>query len=256
MKKFTLFTLILIVLMLSACATPPALPQSQPVLSAQQPTTAPVQQVIQSQPLRTIGVTGTGEVTLAPDVAYVYIGVQSQSANVAEALSQNNEKAQTVSTTLQDLGIDPKDIQTSGFNIYPFQQYSPNGELTGTVYNVDNTVYVTVRDLQILGNLLDVTVRAGANSINGITFDVLDKSQALTEARTLAIASARSQAEEMAQAAGVSLGDVQTLSVFTANPSQPMFEGRGSAGMDSAKVPVSAGQMVITVDVNVTYEIH
>jgi hypothetical protein len=258
MKKIYLFSLVLIALIVSACATPPAVPQNQPVQSLQQqPTAAPVQQVIQSQPLRTIGVTGTGQVTLAPDVAYVYIGVQSQSENVAEALSQNNEKAQTVSTTLQDLGIDPKDIQTSGFNIYPFQQYSPTGEMTGTVYNVDNTVYVTVRDLQILGNLLDVTVRAGANSINGITFDVLDKSQALSEARALAIASAQSQAEEMAQAAGVSLGSLQNLNVFTANPSLPMYEGRGGAAMDAAaQVPVSAGQMIIKVDVNATYEIH
>ena len=66
--------------------------------------------------------------------------------------------------------------------------------MTGTTYTVNNTVYVTVRDLQVLGKLLDVVVRSGANSINGITFDVVDKSRAISEARRLAVESARSQA--------------------------------------------------------------
>jgi uncharacterized protein len=249
MKKTTLMILALLALVLSACATPPAYAQNLPAQ------VQPQQPVVQ-QPLRTIGVTGTGQVTLAPDVAYVYIGVQSQSPDVAEALSQNNERAQTIASTLRELGIDARDIQTSGFNVYPFQQYSPSGEMTGTVFNVDNTVYVTVRDLQMLGRLLDVTVRAGANSINGINFDVLNKAQALSEARALAIASARQQAEEMAQAAGVSLGELQTLSVYNNAPILPMYDGRGGMAMESAQVPVSAGQMVIKVDVSATYEIR
>lgn len=256
MRKIYLIPLVLVMLIVSACAAPPAPLQSQPDVTNQPPASTPVQQVVQAQPLRTIGVVGSGQVTVAPDVAYVYIGVQSQSADVSEALSMNNEKAQTISATLQDLGIDPNDIQTSGFNVYPFQQYSPTGEMTGTVFNVDNTVYVTVRDLQILGQLLDTVVRAGANSINGITFDVLDKSQAMSEARNLAIASARSQAEEMAAAAGVTLGELQTLNVSTGTPNMPLYEGRGAAMDVAAEVPISAGQLVIKVEVHATYEIH
>ena len=95
---------------------------------------------------RTLNVSATGKVTLAPDVAYVFIGVQSQSENVSTALNQNNEKAQAISSALGELGIDPLDIQTSNFNIFPQQQYSPEGQITGTLYVVDNTVNVTVRD--------------------------------------------------------------------------------------------------------------
>lgn len=248
MKKAFLIIGIVLVLVLSACAAPA--PITGAVQGSQQG-----QQVTSGQ-LRTISVNGTGQVTLSPDVAYVYIGVNSQSANVTEALSDNNEKAQAISIALKELGIDAKDIQTSGFNIYPQQQFGPDGQVTGTTYNVDNTVYVTVRDLQLLGRLLDVVVRTGANSINGISFDVLDKSAAISEARKLAIDSAKSQAAEIAQAAGVTLGDLQTLNVYTSNPPVPMYEGKGGIAMDAASVPISAGQIILRVEVNATYTIQ
>lgn len=246
MKKFVMFLCVITVLALSACAAPLGVPASG--AGQGQQNVQPAQ--------RTISVNGTGQVTLSPDVAYVYIGVHSQSANVSDALSQSNEKAQAVAGSLKELNVDAKDIQTSGFNISPQQQYNPQGELTGTVYNVDNTVYVTVHDLQILGRLLDVVVRSGANSINGINFDVLDKSSALSEARRLAAESARSQAQEMAQAAGVTLGDLQTMNVYTSNPPTPVFEGKGGAAMDASQVPVSAGQLILRVEVNAVYAIH
>jgi uncharacterized protein YggE len=250
MKKVLLFLGIIFTLALSACATPVF--GASPV---QQVT--PQGQVATSTQQRTISVNGTGQVTLTPDVAYIYIGVHSQSADVSEALNENNTKAQAVSSSLQELGIDQKDIQTSGFNIYPQQQYSPDGTLTGTTYNVDNTVYVTVRDLQLLGRLLETVVQTGANSINGITFDVMDKSKALTDARKLAIDSARSQASEIAQAAGVTLGELQTINVYSSNPPVPMYEGRGGAAMDAAaSVPIAAGQIILRVEVNAIYSMR
>lgn len=249
-KTFIIFGLILVLLM-SACAAP-LVPQSSAVQAA---STTQQQQTNQTV-ARTIAVNGSGQVTLAPDVAYVFIGVHSQSDNVADALSQNNDKAQAVSGALKELGIDPKDIQTSSFNVYPQQQTDPQGKVTSTTYAVDNSIYVTVHDLQNMGKLLDTVVRSGANNINGITFDVLDKSKALSEARKLAVDSARSQAAEMAQNAGVSLGDLQTMNVFASNPTTPVFEGKGVAAMDAAQVPVSAGQIIIRVEVSATYFIR
>lgn len=263
MKKLVLLVVVITSLVLSACAVPaqnvpveaaPAQPAAPQTVENVQPAAVPPQQVQQPAP-RTISVNGTGQVTLSPDVAYVYIGVRSQSENVSEALSENNEKAQAISAALTGLGIDAKDIQTSGFNVYPQEQYSPEGQVTSRLYNVENTVYVTVRNLQGLGNLLDVVVRTGANSINGITFDVLDKSSALSEARRLAIESARSQAEEIAQAAGVTLGEVQNLNVYSSSPVVPM-DGRGGMAMDAAQVPISAGQMILRVEVNAVYVIR
>jgi uncharacterized protein len=240
MKRISLLLGFILVLILSACAAPAAPVQN-----------SPAQQV--SEPLRTITVNGTGQVTLNPDLAYVYIGVQSQSEKVADALTQNNDKAKAVASSLREMGIEEKDIQTSSFNIYPQQQYGTNGEVTSTTYVVNNTVNVTVRDLQLMGKLLDVVVRTGANSINGVSFDVQDKSKAVAEARKLAIESARGQADEMAQTAGVTLGDLQTMSVYSSQPPVAMYEAKGGMAADASQVPVSAGQLVIQVEVSATY---
>ena len=240
MKKLTLTLGLLLVLVLSACAAPVAPGQTSPAAQG-------------AEPLRTISVNGTGQVTMNPDRALVYIGVQSQSENVADALNENNDKAQAVASSLREMGIDEKDIQTSSFNIFPQQQYGPNGEVTSTVYVVNNTVNVTVRDLQLMGHLLDVVVRTGANSINGVTFDVQDKSKAVAEARRLAVESARSQADELAQTAGVTLGDLQTMSVYSSQPSVAMYDAKGGLAANASQVPVSAGQLVIQVDVSATY---
>lgn len=247
MKKILIFIGLITILALSACAVP------QPAQGTQQNT------AIQSSgdvPVRNLMVNGTGQVTMNPDVAYVYIGVQSQSENVSDALNANNEKAQAVAAALAGLGIASEDIQTSSFNIYPQQQYSPEGQVTATLYVVNNTVYVTVRDLQQLGGLLDIVVRSGANSINGITFDVLDKSGAISEARRLAVQSARTQAEEMAVAAGFTLGEIQNMSVYFSQPVMSSFEAKGGFAADASQVPLSAGQLVIRVEVSVTYFIQ
>ena len=228
------------------------------ILSACAPVTASsLGQTGQNPPTaRVISVSGNGKITLAPDVAYVYIGVQSQSANVADALSENNTRAQTIANTIKELKIDAKDIQTSSFNIYPQQQFSPEGKPISTTYTVDNTVNVTVHDLTVLGKLLDAVVRAGANSINGINFDVVDRSKAISEARKLAVADAHTQAVELATAAGVTIGDLQSLNAVVNTGPVPLYDAKvASAGAGGSSVPVSAGQLTITVDVNAVYAI-
>src|SRR5512139_3138542 len=142
-----------------------------------------------SQP-RTLSVSGTGTVYLSPDIAYIYIGVHTEDADIAQAVARNNAQAQALSDALRNSGVDVKDIQTSNFSVWTSQQYDPaTGSPTGTNYVVDNTVNVTVRDLSKLGSLLDTAIRAGANNINSISFDVADKSAALAEARQKAMES-------------------------------------------------------------------
>lgn len=113
-----------------------------------------------------------------------------------------------------------------------------------------------MRDLTKVGELLDLVVKAGANSINGIQFDVADKSKALSEARKAAVADAAMQAKELAEAAGVILGPIQTISVSGAVPT-PIYEGKGGGGvMAASNAPISPGQMTIIVDVSIVYEIQ
>ncbi|MCD4672722.1 MAG: SIMPL domain-containing protein [Anaerolineaceae bacterium] len=209
-----------------------------------------------------ISVTGRSDIFLTPDIAYVYIGVHTESENVADALNENNAQSQSISSTLEELGVAKEDVQTSAFNIYPFQDYGPFGPTPGatedppTKYAVDNTVFVTVRDLSKLGHILDSVVRNGANSIHNVEFDVEDKTEALAQARKEAIENGRSLAEEMAQAANISLGDLISLSVHGSDNAQPLYMEKGLGGMRAAsEVPTSAGQLVLTMYAEMNFEI-
>ncbi len=257
MKKALLFLTLIFAFVLSACSGPSAVLKDSNAVPNSGSVKQSVAQQVYQQP-STINVTGIGQVSLAPELAYVYVGVQSQSDNVAQALSDNNAKAQAIAQALREMGVEDKDVQTSSFNIYPQQQYGQMGEVTGTLYNVNNTVYVTVRKLDTLGQLLDVTVRAGANSIDGISFDVSQatKDQAVADARKLAVDSARAQAQALAEAAGVSLGALQSLNAYTASNPVPQYEAKGGFAADASQVAVSAGQITIRVDVNAAYLIQ
>jgi uncharacterized protein len=264
MRKTTLFTTIsvLLVSVLAACS-----PSLGSFVAANQPaqiTASPAAQVNQPAPnglpTRSISVSGTGKVTLTPDIAYVNIGVHSEAKDAKEALAANNAQVQKVIDAIKGTGIDAKDIQTTNFNIYPNNQYDSTGALKETRYAVDNTVYVTVRKLDSLGGLLDTVVTNGANNINGIQFDVADKTAALADARKQAIQDARSQAEQLAAAAGLKLGDIQSINMSTTSQPLPMYAAFGKGGgapmAADASVPVSSGQMILTADINMVFAIQ
>jgi uncharacterized protein YggE len=225
------------------------------VVSACGPTTVSQQAV---PPLRTISVSGSGTAYLVPDIAYIYVGVHTEKPSAAEAVDENNAQTQKMIQALKDFGIDAKDIRTTNFSIYPQDKYDPmTGTSTGQkTYMVDNTVYVTVRSLDKLGDLLDTVVAAGANTVNSIQFDVADKEAALKQARADAIKDADAQAQELADVAGVKLGEIQTLSFYD-NSAYPLSTGKGGggAGMEAAAVPIQPGQLTFVVTVNMIYEI-
>lgn len=207
--------------------------------------------------IRTLGVTGTGRVYLTPDIATISIGVRTDHESASEAVADNNVQIQQVVAALGDLGVDDKDIQTSNFSIYPQQQYDDQGNITSTTYVVENTVTVMIRDLAMLGDVLDAAVANGANSIYGIQFDVEDKTAAQSEAREKAVEDARIKAAELAEAAGVTLGEIHTISESIIYPG-PIFDARGGGAEQAvaSAVPISPGQLTITSDVNIVFVIE
>jgi len=238
-KFYIVATVALLALLVSACG----------------PTT--INQAAQP-PQRTINVSGSGQAYLVPDIAYIYLGVHTELSSASEAVTANNEQTQKMIQALRDFGIDAKDIRTTNFSIWPNERYDPQtGTPTGEkTYVVDNTVYVTVRDLDKLGDLLDTVVAAGANTVNSIQFDVADKDEALKDARAEAVKDAEAKAQELADAAGVKLGEIQSIGFFDSQP-YPIFEGKGGGGADVAQaaVPIQPGQLTFTVTVSMTYDI-
>ena len=208
---------------------------------------------------RTLAVSGNGTVYLAPDIAYIYVGVHNQDAVIATAVNNNNTQTQALVDALKAAGVAEVDIQTSNFSVYNNTSYDQiTGQSNGTVYAVDNTVYVTVRDLSMIGKLLNTAVGAGANNINSITFDVADKSAALTEARQKAMANASNLASELAATAGVNLGPIQNVSYSDNSPTLYAYGkggGGGASAAPNASVPIQPGLTEITVTVSVSYSL-
>ncbi|RCK76746.1 MAG: Protein of unknown function DUF541 [Anaerolineae bacterium] len=244
MRKLSILTLLVVLSaawLLSACAGGQAYAQTPPPAASTQP--------------RTLSVTGSGKSYLVPDIAYIYIGVHTENPEASKAVAENTSRSQKVTEALKKFNIAAKDIQTTNFSIYPQQQFDSQGKVTGVLYVVDNTVYVALRDLTKIGDLLDAVVNAGANTISGISFDVEDKTAALAEARAAAVADAQKQAEELAKAAGLTLGEIMSISTFTSTP-YPIYDGRGGGGAAmQAAVPIAPGQTVLQVDVSVVYEL-
>lgn len=210
----------------------------------------------QTQP-KTINVTGNAQVILAPDIAYISIGVHSEAKSASEAVTSNNSQTQAVIDAIKAQGVDPKDIQTTNFSVYQQEKFSPSGESLGTFFMVDNTVYVTIRDITKIGAILDAAISAGANNIYGITFDVQNKEAALATGRDQAMVDAQTQAEQLAKAAGVTLGAVQNISYYSSSPSPIYYDNKvAPAGVGGGgSVPISTGQLTLTVSVSVTYGI-
>lgn len=209
-------------------------------------------------PVRSLNASGTGIVSIKPDVAYINIGVHTESATAAEATAQNNKDAEAVIKAIKAAGVADDDIQTNNFSIYQNYQTDPTtGARLSTTYVVDNTVAVTVRDLGKLGAILDASVKAGANTVNSIQFDLLDKTQALADARTKAVKAAREQADALASAAGVTLVNIQTINTSENTPGPILYAKSFGGGFaaDAASVPTSGGTLEISVTASLTYEI-
>jgi uncharacterized protein YggE len=207
----------------------------------------------------TVSVSGHGDVNVPPDTASVNIGVDIIAQTLDEAQDQATAQATAVIEALAAAGIAREDIQTEYYSVNILRDYSENADPTLiTGFEIINQLRVTVRDTDQLGELLDAAVSAGANSIYGVTFYVEDQTAAASEARVEAVANAREKAEELAAAAGMSLGPVVAISEGVSpmiSPVYPMARGGGMAAAESA-VPVEPGSTTVAVDVTMTFELR
>lgn len=213
-------------------------------------------------PQRTMSLTGQAEVKSAPDIAVISAGVVSEARTAREALTLNNKSMASVLQTIEASGVAKKDIQTSNFSVQPKYKYakrSSTGEqdpprIVG--YTVSNSVTVIVRELANLGQVLDAVVSSGVNQMNGLSFSIAEPAPLRNQARKLAVAEARERAELYAQAAGVSLGKILSISeAVGVRPPQPVSRRAAFESAAAAAVPIAQGQQAIQMQVNIVWEI-
>ncbi|MFN3959027.1 MAG: SIMPL domain-containing protein [Parvularculaceae bacterium] len=206
---------------------------------------------------RTIIVTGAGEATKAPDMAYLTLGVEADGATASEALRKNSAQMEATIKTLRDAGVDKKDIQTSNLSVGARYDYSREGGAPRLIgYQATNTVRVNLRNLEKAGGVIDKAVSSGSNRLDSISFGFADPKPLLNDARRAAAADARERASLYAEAAGVKLGRVLQISdsVSVAPGPYPVVL---RADMAEAKaVPIMAGEQTISATVTIVYAIE
>jgi uncharacterized protein len=208
---------------------------------------------------RGITVVGVGTANGTPDVAHITVGIETQGTSVQQAVDDNKTKMTALLSALKALNIADKDIQTTNYSVYSQNDSVPspagkgdNGPLT---YHVSNQVDVTVRDVSKLGDVLDKVVAAGANNIYGVNFSVDDSSKLQADARTKAFADAKARAQSLAQLAGVSLGDVVSVSEFGSGSSPIMDMKSAAVGLGGGGAPIQPGDLAMSMNVQVTFAI-
>jgi uncharacterized protein YggE len=203
---------------------------------------------------QTLTVSGTGTVTTQPDQASFTIGVQMTAPTLAAATQQASDALTKVLAAIKSQGVDDKDIQTSEYTINPITN-SPDGQSSQvTGYQVSHMYTVKVRTISDVGKVLDAGVSAGANFVGNISFDVADPTTIQNQARTLAVHDATKTAQTLAQAAGVKVG--QVISITDITTSVPPPRPFAANAVDSAGIgPVETGSLDLTVNVQVQYAI-
>ncbi len=205
-----------------------------------------------------IWVTGQGEVSGAPDIATLRLGIEAQAASVADAQEQAQNAMSKVMDALAANGIDEKDIQTQRFNIQQMTRWDPNRqeeEITG--YRVTNIVTVKVRDIDNTGTVIDAVAQAGEDMtrVDSIDFSIEDPADLYEEARKEAMADAKAKAEQLADLAGVNLDKPTYISETLYTP--PVYS-RAAVDLEEAQAgtPISPGELDISISLQVAYAIR
>lgn len=203
-----------------------------------------------------VTITGEGRVEAAPDMATFTVGVTSQADTAKAAMDRTSAGVEALLATLAQAGVEPRDIQTTGLSLNPNWNHRSDGSGPPRIegFTAANNVTVRVRALDSLGGVLDEVLESGANTFNGLSFGLQDPAPVEDEARRAAVEDARRKAGLYASAAGVTLGRVISITEAQAQGGpQPMY--RMEAAMASDSMPVAAGELSVTAEVTITWEI-
>jgi len=209
-----------------------------------------------------IWVNGEGKVTVVPDIAILTLGVEAQADTVDQAQDEASTAMNAIIGELNSRGVADNDIRTQYFSIYPARRWVPEtGEEELTGYRVTNMVTVKIRKVEDTGTIIDAVARAGGNyiRIDNISFTVDEPAPYQREAREEALADALEKAEQIADTAGVRLGEPTYINEVTSYYPTPYEMTYGMVVPAPSVVPgasISPGETVITITMQVAYNIR
>lgn len=196
------------------------------------------------EPVAGITVTGTASVSVVPDRATFWFGVQSEGRTASAALNANTTAINRVVAALRSAGIAAADLQTQQVSLSPRQD--EDGEITG--YVAANSVSAQIRDLDRTGAVVDAAVNAGANQVSGPQLTRADQATPYRNALRAAVADARAKAQQLAAASNVTLGPI--VAVVEAGGAAPVPLDQRSGAESASVVP---GTQEVQASVTVTF---
>jgi len=204
-----------------------------------------------------LDITAEGAVNRTPDLALVSAGVVTQAPSANTAMRDNAARMAATIAALKRAGVADRDIQTAAISLNPQYRYADNKPPEITGYQASNQVSVRFRDIKKAGSILDALVAEGANQINGPSFLVEKQEAALDEARLAAIKIARARADLYAQAAGLHVKRIISISegqgYAPPPPPMPLAMARMEKAADTAIEP---GEQKLSVNVSVSFELE
>jgi uncharacterized protein YggE len=205
----------------------------------------------------TLDVSAYGEVSVAPDMATIRLGVTTQGGSAAKAMGDNAAAMNRVVGALRAGGIEARDIQTSNLSLEPQYAYAQGQEPRLTGYEASNQVAVTVRDLTRLGSAVDAVVNAGATNVGSIEFGLMSSTPAENAARLTAVKALEDKAGMLADASGYRIRRLVNLTESGGEagappPPRPLMM---AARAEAAPPPTEPGEIKVRVDVTGEFEL-
>ncbi|WP_417473272.1 SIMPL domain-containing protein [Leisingera sp.] len=209
-------------------------------------------------PLRQISVTGESTLTVAPDLATITLGVTEEAEEAAMAMQAVSKVMAAVIAELKAAGIAPEDMQTRHVSMHPVwsqdRSYDEGGKRRITGFQASNTLMLRVRDLDRLGSVMDAVLAAGANNFQGLTFGVEDPAAVADKIRGEAVKDAIRKAAQLAEAAGMELGPVRSISEHGGGGGPRPMMAMEMARSDA--MPIEAGELSFSHNVSVVFDIE
>jgi uncharacterized protein YggE len=199
-----------------------------------------------------ITVTGTGEVRQTPDRASLTFGVQTEGETAKAALAANSAAMSRLIAALKAAGVGAKDLKTEHLDVSPRYDVDKVPEPRG--YSANSMLTVSDQPLDRASRLSDIAVSAGADSVSGPSLSVADRDAEYRRALDRAFDEARSKAETLASAAGVSLGEVTAIAEGQ-QYGGPVWGAADRLAVES-KAPIAPGSERIEASVTVTFAIR
>ena len=204
-----------------------------------------------------LSISASADATRIPDVATISTGVVTQATDANAAMRANATQMDNVMAAIRKAGIAERDIQTSGISLNPQYKYADNVPPQITGYQASNTVNIKVRDLAKLGKVLDTLVEQGANQVNGPSFEVDKPDEAYDEARVGALKKAQARATTYADALGLKVRRIVSISEGGGSFPRPMPMVRMMSASDSMakETSVAPGESTLSVSIEVVFEL-